>query len=1235
MSNPQGIRGYQLTAGLMASGFLLILLTSGCASSQSNLDRIIQATEHINDPMRTLEARAELELGQTYSPIDEAQRLVFLPNSPSPIQMGTARYRKAMLKPDAVISSLDSAARTPPPDNTDVTPTDPRRVKQATKLYTQARALRQQGQQREAIELLGQAIELDPASASSARELGDCLILTNDRVGALVAFERAYSLGERNPRMLVHLASLEASRGNRQRAILLAHQARQSPGMNRFPMANAIAGIIEGTAKIDDGYLRSGSLVLAESLDLFNDRSRDVRWKREIIEIVNQRSSLWLRIGDAWNALGANDQATHAYQRASLNTNQSTRSLVARNLVSLLENGREANAAILFLDYLENNATKLMPQDLQWARTLSAYPSVGDTLGMAICSLADQSETPSLGRSLAAIGLEALTLDQAILQIIAFENIRVDQPILIPLFDRAGNDAEQVLLSKRILQANPNLAQDLASALVLTVQDPIAVLKANPGASDSTSQLLAAAIGVSLGRADLIDHLDQFDQTDLSTFAEHSSAWLWVHARANALSGRWASANAMINELESRLSRSTDTESDLQLARHLASALLVGGRSSDAWSMIQPIANSADASIEDLLLGASIAHTLSHRASSAAFLERAIELDPYDEIAYQQLLLVRAPTGQNDDPEDLKIIIRQLAGTRPHSPVLQMIRANELAQAGYLDEAQARIVELNTQNPYAQLGLDFLLSLWKTMSVGKNPDALSDGVHWLQSQLDEHPNGVERSLRTAQGLLELGKPTQAITILNRCYQLTGSFEIARAIEAISNDPEINLSDDHATGLKKAQTRLVDLRGIDPVIEYASILAANATQSDTDKLIDHLNNFLPTSIELLPSQRTKLAQVVFTLARSIEQLNNEASILEVISIIDTRVQSLGFQLSRIRVLLLASLPEMNIDELVAVVIRSVEESDTDEQRDLLRALPIQSLLGEDRSHEAIVLITRFATLENTLDTDYIIETFRLIAGVGVNSDLIGLMNTLETTGLLDQTIELTTTELGTPDRGKQAKTSDEKRADLAYTAAALTTAFERPQQASKYYELSLSYDPDHAWSNNDYGYMLAENGERIAYAAELLERAANALPGEASIIDSLGWVRYKMGIFKDQLDEHGQVIVEGAITLLTLANELDTKRENATILMHLGDALWRGNQREQAINAWVGAEDIARSQIRTLGERENPNQRAIEAMREELRGIRYRIQDAENTGEPEIAPISSKSPIPEPESETVP
>ncbi|MGV6813867.1 MAG: hypothetical protein ACWA5W_02520 [Phycisphaerales bacterium] len=1244
MINAKNIPARSLTALMLASVGMGVSVgsISGCATTQSDTERVIEATEHIDDPIRALQARAELELGRDAQPIDHALRAVFLPNSPSPLAPGSSAYRKAMLTPDGVMGAIvaQGDADEASGDELPVEEPDPRRVKQATKLYTQARALRQQGEFEQAIGLLEQAGALDPSAGEIYRELGDAKILTNDRVGALSAFEMALRLGVEDARLLVHLASLEASRGHRERAIRLAHQARQMPGINRYPLAYAIAGIIEGSAEIDAGYLRSGSTVLGESLGSFDARSRDVRWKREIIEIVSQQSNLWLKVGDAWSSLGADQQAAQAYGQAERQSGQATqqpsREIVARQIVSLLGQNQPAQGALVFLDYLAQHAKSLHPLDSQWARALGAFPDVGEDLGLGICQLAHEVDaTPAIQRSLLGIGLGALSIESGSEQLIRANEIQVDEDLASVVLRRGTDDHDRLAMSFTIVQAQPTHAQAIGDALARVLDDPMGTLKSVGNTSEPSEQLIACTLGLALGRADQIQHLEWVaDGLGFSTLDGQSASWLSAHAQSFAQRGLWGASETLIEKLADRVGGDVQIGQDAFSARLLATTLLVSGQPSRAWTLIQPLADDADAPIEDLVTGAQIAQVLGHTDSAISFLERAIEQDPFDKRIYQRLIVLRSPENQQGDDEELRYLLRQLATARPHSVVVEMIQANQLAQNGYLDEAQRRIVEINTQDPDAQLGLDFLLSLWKTMSTQDQPDAIKDGVRWMRGQLDAHPSARERSLRTAQGLLELNEPRQAVEVLDRCWKLTGSFEIARALESLWGDEQIRtqLPDDLAPSYgdsveDMALDRLDGLRGISEVIEYASVLASRGTMEDAKAMVEYLRAYLPESVELLPAQQSQLSQVIFSLARTIEELNNEDMLLELIAMVETRSNTLGFQLSRIKVLLLSTRPELDMEGLIRAVDRGVGEADTDEQRNQLRGLPIQSLLSEDRTHEAIMLTARFATRDGALDPDYIVETFRLLAGVGGNSDLIGVLDLLADDDLLDESIELTTKELGTPDQGKVAQTDDERRANLAYTAAALATAFSRPDQAEAYYELSLSYDPNHPWSNNDYGYMLAERGERIEYAITLLERAAKALPEEASIIDSLGWVRYKTGVFKDVLDEQGQVVTEGAISLLARADKLDTARENATILLHLGDALWRGGEHERAITAWIGAEDIARSRIRIVSEGEFPNAQAIEAMRKELREIRFRIQDAESTGQPTIAPLGIADPKP--------
>jgi tetratricopeptide (TPR) repeat protein len=85
--------------------------------------------------------------------------------------------------------------------------------------------------------------------------------------------------------------------------------------------------------------------------------------------------------------------------------------------------------------------------------------------------------------------------------------------------------------------------------------------------------------------------------------------------------------------------------------------------------------------------------------------------------------------------------------------------------------------------------------------------------------------------------------------------------------------------------------------------------------------------------------------------------------------------------------------------------------------------------------------------------------------------------------------------------------------------------------------------------NALGYALADRNQRLGEARELIQKALSLAPQDPFIIDSLGWVEYRMG----HLDE--------AQRLLRQAYDA---RADAEIAAHLGEVLWMQNQKEQAI-----------------------------------------------------------------------
>jgi tetratricopeptide (TPR) repeat protein len=102
---------------------------------------------------------------------------------------------------------------------------------------------------------------------------------------------------------------------------------------------------------------------------------------------------------------------------------------------------------------------------------------------------------------------------------------------------------------------------------------------------------------------------------------------------------------------------------------------------------------------------------------------------------------------------------------------------------------------------------------------------------------------------------------------------------------------------------------------------------------------------------------------------------------------------------------------------------------------------------------------------------------------------------------------------------------------------------------------IQLKPDYAHAYNALGYTLADRTSRYAEALELIQKAIKLSPEDPFILDSLGWVQYRMG----NLDE----------ALKSLQGAYST-RPDPEIAAHLGEVLWKAGQREEARKIWRAA-----------------------------------------------------------------
>lgn len=110
-----------------------------------------------------------------------------------------------------------------------------------------------------------------------------------------------------------------------------------------------------------------------------------------------------------------------------------------------------------------------------------------------------------------------------------------------------------------------------------------------------------------------------------------------------------------------------------------------------------------------------------------------------------------------------------------------------------------------------------------------------------------------------------------------------------------------------------------------------------------------------------------------------------------------------------------------------------------------------------------------------------------------------------------------------------------------------------ERAESDFLAALKLKPDQPLVLNYLGYSWVEQGKNFERAREMIERAVAQRPNDGYIVDSLGWVLYRIGDFG------------GAVRQLERAVEL--RPEDPTINEHLGDAYWRVGRRLEARFQW--------------------------------------------------------------------
>lgn len=131
----------------------------------------------------------------------------------------------------------------------------------------------------------------------------------------------------------------------------------------------------------------------------------------------------------------------------------------------------------------------------------------------------------------------------------------------------------------------------------------------------------------------------------------------------------------------------------------------------------------------------------------------------------------------------------------------------------------------------------------------------------------------------------------------------------------------------------------------------------------------------------------------------------------------------------------------------------------------------------------------------------------------------------------------------------------KDTDLLYGRAMLAEKMNNLQMLESDLRTILKEDPNNADALNALGYTLADRTDRYQEAYKLIQKALALKPNDYYILDSMGWVLYRMGRNQEALKY--------------LREALD-KNYDPEIAAHLGEVLWVSGEKKKAREVWDSA-----------------------------------------------------------------
>ena len=242
---------------------------------------------------------------------------------------------------------------------------------------------------------------------------------------------------------------------------------------------------------------------------------------------------------------------------------------------------------------------------------------------------------------------------------------------------------------------------------------------------------------------------------------------------------------------------------------------------------------------------------------------------------------------------------------------------------------------------------------------------------------------------------------------------------------------------------------------------------------------------------------------------------------------------------------------------------VMDKSPEDERDPAKALLILSQLAEERGDlkAATDWLDRLDSDDPKLQLSVALRRAQLMAKGGDLAGARKMLGTLQPTDKAEQAQVVLVEAQLLRDAGKHQDAfklmqDGTKRfpdnTDFLYDYALMAEKLGKVDVMEKSLRQVIARSPDNQHAYNALGYSLAERNVRLKEAHQLIQKALGMAPNDPFIMDSMGWVNYRMGNLAE------------AESYLRKAYAL---RNDPEIAVHLGEVLWKNGKQEDARKLW--------------------------------------------------------------------